>query len=49
MGRTLSNTMMNIGIQATVDEALYQVRRREREGSDPSIAARSGYRGAPGD
>ncbi|GMR59373.1 hypothetical protein PMAYCL1PPCAC_29568 [Pristionchus mayeri] len=25
MGRTLSNTMMNIGIQATVDEALYQL------------------------
>uniref|UniRef100_A0A914V8A0 Alpha-1,4 glucan phosphorylase n=1 Tax=Plectus sambesii TaxID=2011161 RepID=A0A914V8A0_9BILA len=25
MGRTLSNTMMNLGIQATVDEALYQL------------------------
>ncbi|MCP9262619.1 Alpha-1,4 glucan phosphorylase [Dirofilaria immitis] len=25
MGRTLSNTMMNIGIQAAVDEALYQL------------------------
>lgn len=25
MGRTLSNTMMNLGLQATVDEALYQV------------------------
>lgn len=25
MGRTLSNTMMNIGIQAAIDEALYQV------------------------
>ncbi|CAJ0920936.1 unnamed protein product, partial [Mesorhabditis belari] len=25
MGRTLSNTMINLGIQATVDEALYQL------------------------
>ncbi|VDK46078.1 unnamed protein product [Cylicostephanus goldi] len=25
MGRTLSNTMMNLGLQATVDEALYQL------------------------
>uniref|UniRef100_A0A1I7WGT2 Uncharacterized protein n=1 Tax=Heterorhabditis bacteriophora TaxID=37862 RepID=A0A1I7WGT2_HETBA len=25
MGRTLSNTMMNLGLQATIDEALYQV------------------------
>lgn len=25
MGRTLSNTMMNIGVQAAIDEALYQV------------------------
>ncbi|CAG9536207.1 unnamed protein product [Cercopithifilaria johnstoni] len=25
MGRTLSNTMMNIGIQAAIDEALYQL------------------------
>lgn len=25
MGRTLSNTMLNLGMQATVDEALYQV------------------------
>jgi hypothetical protein len=25
MGRTLSNTMLNLGIQATVDEALYQL------------------------
>ncbi|VDM64079.1 unnamed protein product [Angiostrongylus costaricensis] len=25
MGRTLSNTMMNLGVQATVDEALYQL------------------------
>jgi len=25
MGRTLSNTMMNIGVQAAVDEALYQL------------------------
>lgn len=25
MGRTLTNTMINLGIQATCDEALYQV------------------------
>lgn len=25
MGRTLSNTMLNLGMQATVDEALYQL------------------------
>lgn len=25
MGRTLSNTMLNLGLQATVDEALYQL------------------------
>ncbi|KAK0414301.1 hypothetical protein QR680_007257 [Steinernema hermaphroditum] len=25
MGRTLSNTMMNLGVQATIDEALYQL------------------------
>ena len=26
MGRTLSNTMVNLGIVSSVDEALYQVR-----------------------
>jgi len=26
MGRTLSNTMVNVGIVTSVDEALYQVR-----------------------
>ncbi|VDP11624.1 unnamed protein product [Soboliphyme baturini] len=26
MGRTLTNTMMNLGVQATCDEALYQVK-----------------------
>lgn len=25
MGRTLTNTMVNLGIQATVDEAIYQL------------------------
>lgn len=25
MGRTLTNTMINLGIQATVDEAIYQL------------------------
>lgn len=29
MGRTLSNTMMNLGVQATVDEALYQVQSKK--------------------
>ena len=25
MGRTLSNTMLNLGLQSSVDEALYQL------------------------
>lgn len=30
MGRTLQNTMINLGLQNACDEAIYQVRQKER-------------------
>lgn len=29
MGRTLANTMINVGIQSSCDEAMYQVRKQQ--------------------
>jgi len=34
MGRSLSNTMVNLGIQSECDEALYQVRSRTLQVTD---------------